>query len=66
LRTSVPIKVSGADYRPAKGKNPNPLMSFTEVQDPGKPGIIDDKGDVDYFDIDFNTGKGKSYVVTSR
>ena len=66
LRTSVPVKVSGADYRPAKGKNPNLLMNFTEVQDPGKPGIIDNKGDIDYFDIDFNTGKGESYFVTTR
>jgi len=67
LRTSVPVKVKGTRYAPAIARNPNPLLYFTEVANSELPVHSVKNGErflIEYFEIDFGTEKGKSYLVT--
>ena len=68
LRSSVPVKITGANYAIAKGENPNPLFRFIN---PGKPEMLATpakikSGDGQYYTIDFKTEKGKSYKFVAE
>jgi alpha-L-fucosidase 2 len=66
IRTSIPVKVEGAETRPAEGPNPNPffkqhLAKRPEIVDPSKlEPIVPPKGYV----IDFDTEAGGIYLAT--
>ncbi len=68
LRTNGAVQVAGASTQPATGENPNALFSFI---DPGKPLVVD-AAKLDEvlalppLVVDFETQKGKIYVITTR
>ena len=67
LRTSQLVSVENANVKEASGENPNP---FFHVINPGKPinetnSQLIDMVSFNFKTIDFETEKGKSYVITS-
>ena len=68
IRTCQPIVVKNAVTFQAKGKNPNPFFNFI---DPGKPVTKTKPVDTEHqkyqlHTIDFQTIKGKSYLITEN
>jgi alpha-L-fucosidase 2 len=68
LRYDAPLKVQGAKTKTAKGENPNPYYGYVEVSDiqnnAEHPLLSLPKKD--YYTIDFETKKGKTYVVSLK
>jgi alpha-L-fucosidase 2 len=65
IRTSIPVRVVGANARPANGPNPNPLNTvygkppYQKNQNAKPVELNPGKGHV----IDFTTEKGKTYTI---
>ena len=63
LRTSVPVKISDVEAGQAIGENPNPLLFSAETEEPEIPDRNGKKQETDFFEVEFETLKGKTYLV---
>jgi len=68
VRTSVPVRVEGAEARPAEGPNPNPffrqhLAKSPEIRDASKLELPNPR---EGYLIDFDTNPGCRYVLRSQ
>jgi len=68
IRSSVPLKITGAKAFAAKGENPNPLFQFITPANPeiSPEATLVESSQQKYYTIDFMTEKGKTYQLSNE